>query len=241
MIAIITGASRGIGLGIANRFASNGVSTAVLARGADVEKAASSLPVISKNQKHVGIRCDVSSRSSVTDAFAHFDRAFGQSADILVNTAGVSKDSLLIRASDEDISEMINTNLAGSIFMSRAVAKGMIQKRKGCIINVGSVIGLTGNVGQSVYSASKSGLIGFTKSLSKELGSRGVRVNVIAPGFIDTDMTKGLSSDVKQGIMSKIPLQRFGTVEEVAELAWFLVNSSYITGQVIAVDGGLSS
>jgi len=202
----------------------------------DVLRVCRELPVVAPSQKHFGVKCDVSNYSSATSAIKETESHLGN-IDILVNCAGISKDGLLVRFQEEDMKEVIDTNLVGSMYMCKAVSKGMIKKNKGAIINIGSVIGIHGNEGQSVYSASKAGIIGFTKSLAKELGHKGITVNVVAPGYIDTDMTKNM---VKEKILPQISLNRFGTVEDVASSVLFLANSSYITGQILVVDGGLS-
>ncbi|KAF9421185.1 hypothetical protein BGZ94_008929 [Podila epigama] len=156
------------------------------------------------------------------------------------HNTGIARDSLLIAHSAQDMANVINTNLMGTIWMNKAIAKGMMRRRKGAIINISSVVGIQGNIGQSVYSASKSALIGFSKSLSKELGSRGVSVNVIAPGYIDTDMTSSIPEDRKKDIIAKTSLGRLGQPQDVAEAALFLAQAKFITGQVLVVDGGLS-
>jgi len=158
-VGIVTGGSRGIGLAISRLFALNGINVAVLGRSPNAYKVASSLPVLNEKQKHIGMQCNVSDSSSVRDAVQHLEATFGCHSEILINSAGISIDNLLLRTSDEDIKEIINTNLIGAIYMSRAVIRGMLQKRQGCIINIGSVIGIDGHAGQSVYSASKAGLI----------------------------------------------------------------------------------
>ncbi|KAG0254309.1 hypothetical protein BG011_005824 [Mortierella polycephala] len=159
--------------------------------------------------------------------------------DYLIHSAGVARDSLLISHSAQDIQDTIATNLMGTIWVNKAVAKGMMRRKKGAIVNISSVVGLQGNTGQSVYSASKSAIVGFSKSLSKELGSRGVTVNVIAPGYIDTDMTSSIPDARKKDIATRTSLGRLGRPEDVAEAALFLAQAKFITGQVLVVDGGL--
>lgn len=163
----------------------------------------------------------------------------GQQIDYLVNAAGISRDGLLIQMKEEDLLNTMNTNLLGTMRVSQHVVKAMLRKRKGgCIINISSVIGLHGNVGQSVYAASKAGIIGFTKSLAKEVGPSKIRVNAIAPGFIETDMTKDMSADKKQRILESIPLGRFGNVQDISLAALFIAQSEYLHGQVLTIDGG---
>ena len=165
----------------------------------------------------------------------------GQSIDFLINAAGITRDSLLIKMKNEDLEDTINTNLLGTMRVSQHVSKSMLRKKQGgCIINISSVVGVYGNSGQSAYSASKAGIIGFTKSLAKELGPAHIRVNAIAPGFIHTDMTKDMPEETKSNIIRNVSLRRFGRVEDVSLAALFLAQSEYITGQVVNVDGGLS-
>jgi 3-oxoacyl-[acyl-carrier protein] reductase len=180
---------------------------------------------------------DISREDQVKQAFGDIASRHGQ-IDILVNNAGVSKDSLLLRVKSADMDEMFNTNLKGSIFCSFQASRYMLKQKYGRIINISSIVGIGGNPGQSVYSAAKAGLIGFTKSLAKELGPKGILVNAVAPGFVETDMTRGMNADA---LMEMIPLRRIGTPADVAGLVVFLCSdlSSYITGQVFVVDGGL--
>ena len=183
---------------------------------------------------HLSVECDVSKEESVVAA-CQFIIERAKRADVLVNAAGVNKDSLLMRLKSNDIRYHVNTNLVGSMLTCRGLLPLMLKQRRGAIINIGSVVGSVGNVGQSAYSASKAGLIGFTRSLAKEVGSRGVRANVLAPGFIETDMTAGISADSQQLLIDSIPIRRFGTVEETAHAVEFLAAASYVTGQVSAV------
>lgn len=163
-----------------------------------------------------------------------------QQIDYLINAAGISRDGLLIKLKNQDLEDTLNTNLLGTMRVSQHVSKSMLRKRKGgCIINISSVIGIQGNVGQSAYSASKAGIIGFTKSLAKELGPSQIRVNAIAPGFIDTDMTKDIPEETRAKLIDQIPLRRFGHVNDVSLAALFIAQSNYINGQVLSIDGGL--
>jgi len=242
--AIITGASGGIGSAIARRLASQGCHIAALGRNVDkVQNMISHLPSSSPSSSslHLALPCDVSDSESVNKAVASILEQRGR-VDFLINAAGINKDSLLLRSRDSDIEATLSTNLLGAIFMSRAVLKTMIQQKQGSIVNIGSVVGTGGQIGQVAYAASKAGLVGLTKSLAKEVGSRGIRVNCLAPGFIETDMTKDIAAEKRDQLIQRIPLQTFGQPEDVASVVAFLCSedSRYITGQVMGVDGGLS-
>ncbi|CAN5812251.1 3-oxoacyl-[acyl-carrier-protein] reductase [soil metagenome] len=235
--AIVTGGSRGIGLAIATALAHGGARVAVLGRGgARAEEAAAGLP----GEGHLGLSCDVADPEAARSTVAAVEEAFG-GVGILVNNAGITRDNILLRLKDEDWDEVIDTNLKGTFNMTRAVTRGMMKRRDGVILNVSSVVGLMGNAGQSNYAASKSGLFGLTKSVARELASRGVRCNAIAPGYIATDMTADLDEKQTQALQERIPLGRLGAPEDVAELVRFLAGPSagYITGQIITVDGGM--
>lgn len=222
---LVTGGSRGIGRAIAVAAQRSGASVIVGSR---------TRPDGLSGIEHVTL--DVSDPTSVAAAAA----AVGP-VDVLVNAAGVAVDGLLVRASDADIRRTFDTNLVGAVTTTRAFLKGMLARRSGAVLLVSSVAGIRGSAGQSVYSASKAGLFGFSASLAREVASRGIRVNTIAPGFIETDMTAGLSEARRAEIIERIPLGRFGTSEEVAAMALFLMDAEYITGQTFVVDGGLSS
>ncbi len=236
-VAMVTGGSRGIGLAIARALALGGARVAVV----DVDEegsraAAASLP----GEGHVGYRGDVTLAQEVQDVLQAVEEEVGP-VSILVNNAGITRDNLLLRMSEDEWDQVLSVNLKGAFLATRAVARGMMRRRKGSIVNIASVIGLIGNAGQANYAASKAGLLGFTKSVAREMASRGVRCNALAPGFIRTAMTDKLSPEVVEGLKSRIPMGTLGAPEDVAGVVRFLVGpvSGYITGQVIAVDGGM--
>lgn len=236
-VALVTGGSRGIGYAIAHALAQAGARVAVVARNGDgAVRAAGELP----GDGHQGYGCDVSDPARVKDTVAAVEADLGPVA-ILVNNAGITRDNILLRMKDEEFDEVIATNLKGAFYFTRAVTRGMMKARDGVILNITSVVGLTGNAGQSNYAASKAGMVGFTKSVAKELSSRGIRCNAIAPGFIRTDMTDELDDAQVEGLKQLIPLGSLGEAEDVAGAARFLVGPAarYITGQVLAVDGGM--
>jgi 3-oxoacyl-[acyl-carrier protein] reductase len=239
-VAVVTGSARGIGRAIAARLARGGATLAlcdVLAE--EVEDAAAALA----REFDVAARgyvVDVADAAHVNDFVSEAHREFG-SIDILVNNAGIARDALLIRTSDEDFDRVLKVNLYGTFHFCRAAARIMAKQRRGKIINVSSVIGVMGNAGQANYAASKGGVIALTKTVAKELASRNVNVNAVAPGFIETEMTAKLAGDVKEEYRKWIPTGRFGTPEDVAEVVAFLASdaASYLTGQLIFVDGGM--
>ena len=238
--AIVTGAGRGIGHAIALRLASEGASVACVSRTeANAKRTADEINLLRAGAARA-YAVDVADHTAVQKIGGQILQDFLK-IDILVNNAGVTRDGLGMRMSVEDWDTVINTNLRGAFNFTQAVVRAMTKQRSGRIINISSVIGLIGNAGQTNYAASKAGLIGFTKSLAKELASRNITVNAIAPGFITTDMTAGLSDEIKQGIQSKIPLGKTGNPEDIANAVAFLASAEagYITGQVLCVDGGI--
>jgi 3-oxoacyl-[acyl-carrier protein] reductase len=236
-VALVTGGSRGIGLAIARDLASAGARVAVVARdGARAEAAAGELP----GEGHRGYAVDVADPEAVNALVKQVEADFG-SLDILVNNAGVTRDNVLMRIKDEDWDAVLDTNLRGAFNLMRAASRGMMKRRSGRIINISSVVGVTGNAGQANYAASKAGLIGMTKSVAKELAGRGVLVNAVAPGYIETDMTAELPEAARTALMNGIALGRLGKPEDIAPAVRFLAGpgASYITGQVLVVDGGM--
>lgn len=238
--ALVTGASRGIGRAIALRLAAEGARVAINYAGN--VKAAEEVKAAIEAAGGTAILCraDVADSAAVEAMVADVAKEFG-AIDILVNNAGITRDTLLMRMKDEDFAKVLDTNLKGVFYCTKAVAKLMMKKRAGRIINMASVVGLVGNAGQTNYAAAKAGVIGFSKSAAKELASRGITVNAVAPGFIGTDMTADLPESVKKKALSDIPLGRAGQPEDVANAVLFLASdqASYITGQVVHVDGGM--
>jgi 3-oxoacyl-[acyl-carrier protein] reductase len=235
-VAFVTGSTRGIGLGVATALHAAGARVAIVGR--DVAKAQAVAAAL--GERAVGVSCDVADGGQVEAAIAAAEQALGP-IDILVNNAGLTRDNLLLRLSETDWDTVLDANLKGAFFTTKAVVKGMMKRRSGRIINVTSIVGLTGNKGQANYAASKAGLIGFTKSVAKEYASRGVLVNAIAPGFIETDMTAALPEDGRTALLEGIALGRLGRPEDVAGAVIFLASdlAAYVTGQVLVVDGGM--
>lgn len=233
----VTGSTRGIGLAIAHRFASLGANVVLNGRS---EISAELIDSFKDYQvKVIVISGDV---SQFDDAKRMVDEAIAKlgSVDILVNNAGITNDKLMLKMTEADFESVLKVNLTGAFNMTQSVLKPMTRARQGAIINLSSVVGLTGNVGQANYAASKAGLIGFTKSVAREVAARGVRVNAIAPGFIESDMTDVIPEKMQEAILAGIPMKRIGKAEEVATVASFLAEQEYLTGQVIAIDGGMA-
>ena len=239
-VAVVTGAGRGIGRAIALRLAGEGAAIAACGRTlANVESTAAE--VAKTGSKAAAYAVDVSNGAQVAETCEKIVKEFGR-VDVLVNNAGVTRDQLLLRMTDEEWDTVLDTNLKGAFHFTKSVSRGMLKQRSGRIINITSIIGLTGNAGQSNYAASKAGLIGFTKSVARELASRGITANAVAPGFIVTDMTEALGEPARETLKTRIALGRLGTPEDVANVAVFLASdlAGYVTGQVITVDGGLA-
>jgi 3-oxoacyl-[acyl-carrier protein] reductase len=238
-VAVVTGAGRGIGRAVALAYAKMGADVVCVSR-TEENSAKVATEVEALGRKTWPLAVDVSDTAAVAAAAKEILESAGR-VDILVNNAGVTRDNLLMRMSEEEWDTVIDTNLKGAFNFTKAFSRPFIRQRSGRIINIASVIGLIGNAGQSNYAASKAALIGFTKSIAKELAPRGITVNAIAPGFIETDMTAALDDKVREGILGNVPLGRFGSPDDIAHAAVFLAMepSGYITGQVLTVDGGM--
>ncbi|UDY25137.1 beta-ketoacyl-ACP reductase [Nocardioides sp. Kera G14] len=223
---LITGGNRGLGRAIAEAFVAAGDKVAVTTRSGGAPEGT------------LEIKCDVTDARQVEDAFAAVEEAHGP-VEVLVANAGITRDTLLLRMGDDDWADVIDTNLTSAFRLAKRASKGMLRARSGRLIFISSVVGLLGSAGQANYAASKSGLIGFSRSLARELGPRGITSNVIAPGFIDTDMTAELSEEQREAIRAQVPLGRYGDPAEIAEAALWLASAGYVSGAVIPVDGGL--
>jgi len=235
-VALVTGGTRGIGRAIAEALGRGGAKVAVASRDRGrAEEAAAQLGGGAR-----GFACDVADVAAVSALIEDVETSLG-SVDILVNNAGVTRDNLLMRLKDDDWDAVLNANLRGAFAAIRAASRGMMKRRWGRIVNIGSVVGLVGNKGQANYAASKAGLIGLTKSVAKELASRNILANVVAPGFIETDMTAAMTPEARASLSEQIPLARFGTPNDIAGIVAFLASehAAYITGQVFVVDGGM--
>ena len=240
-VAVVTGGGRGIGRAIAARLAGEGAQLAISYRKDDAAAEESAEKV-----RAAGVRCelftgDISSPGDVEALFKGVSDAFGR-VDILVNNAGITRDNIMMRMKEEEFDEVLGTNLKGTYLCTRAALRPMVRARWGRIVNVSSVVGLVGNAGQANYAASKAGIIGFTKSVAREVAQRGITVNAVAPGYVETELTGSLPESVKEQIREQVPMGRFGEVEDVAEVVAFLIGegAGYVTGQTIAVDGGMT-
>jgi 3-oxoacyl-[acyl-carrier protein] reductase len=240
-VGIVTGGGRGIGRAVAVRLAEEGANLAISYRSND-----EAAEETAERVREAGVKCelfkgDVSSPESVEALFKGVSDAFGR-VDILVNNAGITRDNLMMRMKEEEFDEVLRTNLKGTYLCTRAALRPMIRARWGRIVNVSSVVGLVGNAGQANYAASKAGIIGFTKSVAREVAQRGITVNAVAPGYVETELTGSLPENVKDQIRSQVPMGRFGEPEEVAQVVAFLAGETagYVTGQTIAVDGGMT-
>lgn len=239
-VALVTGASRGIGKAIALKFAKEGYMVVINYNGSEEKAVETKAEINASGGMAETVKCDVSDFKQCENLIKDIIKKYGK-IDVLVNNAGITKDGLIMRMSEEDFMDVINVNLKGVFNCIRHASRYMMKQRSGKIINIASVVGVAGNVGQANYAAAKAGVIGLTKSAAKELASRNITVNAIAPGFIETDMTSVLSDDVKEKLKSQIPLGRFGSAEDVANATLFLASleTGYITGQVFHVDGGM--
>jgi 3-oxoacyl-[acyl-carrier protein] reductase len=239
-VAIVTGGSRGIGRAISLALADAGADVAVVYAGNRQGAEGTVAEIEKQGRRGLMIQADVSQADQVDSAVKQVLETFGR-IDILVNNAGITRDNLVLRMKEEDWDRVIDTNLKGAFLFSKAVLRTMMKQRSGRIINIGSVVGVSGNPGQANYVAAKAGIIGMTKAMARELASRGITVNAVAPGFIETDMTAVLGDEVRNQILSQIPLARFGSPEDVAAAVRFLAtdDAGYITGQTLHVDGGM--
>lgn len=239
-VALVTGGSRGIGRAICEALAAKGYDVATCFSG-DASSAMETVESCeSMGVKARAYKADVSNSDDVTNLFNQVKDEMG-SVEVLVNNAGITRDGLLVRMPMEDFQKVMDINVNGTFLCTQAAVKSMMRAKSGCIINITSVVGITGNAGQANYCASKAAVIGFTKAVAKEYGTKGIRVNAVAPGFIQTSMTENLSEDVKELYKSQIPVKRFGRVDDIASVVAFLASddAAYITGQVLSVDGGL--
>ncbi|MCL2234897.1 MAG: 3-oxoacyl-[acyl-carrier-protein] reductase [Defluviitaleaceae bacterium] len=235
--AVVTGGAKGIGRAIALKFAKNGVNVVVNYLSTDPKELVAEIEGLGVGA--LAVKADVSDFAQAEELINQAKEKFG-SVDYLVNNAGITRDGLILKMKEDDFDAVVNTNLKGAFNTIRHASGIMLKQKSGAIVNIASVVGLTGNAGQANYSASKAGLVGLTKSVAKELGSRGITANCVAPGFIETDMTDTLPEAVKKSILDSVSLRRYGKPEEVADLVYFIANCAYMTGQVVAIDGGMS-
>lgn len=233
----VTGSTRGIGLAIATEFAKAGANVVINGRGQVSDEILSNLTAL--GVKAVAVSGDISSSDDAKRMVEEATEKLG-SVDILVNNAGITKDTIVQRMTEADFNAVLQVNLTGAFNMTQAVLKPMTRARQGAIINITSIVGLIGNAGQANYAASKAGLIGLTKSVAREVAGRNIRVNAVAPGFIESDMTAELSDKIKDAMKGQIPMKRFGNPEEVATVVTFLAEQEYMTGQVLSIDGGMA-
>ena len=238
--ALVTGGSGAIGGAIAKRLAAGGDRVAVHYHGSQAKADAVVAEIVERGGEAFAVRADVTAAAEVEAMVAAVSERWGR-LDVLVNNAGITRDTLLMRMDEADWDAVITTNLKSAYLCCKAVTRAMMRQRYGRILNVSSVVGVTGNPGQANYAAAKAGLLGFTRSMAKELATRGVTVNAVAPGFIDAGMTEGLGAEMREKALGYIPVGRFGSVEDVAEAVWFLCSdgAGYITGQVLQIDGGM--
>jgi 3-oxoacyl-[acyl-carrier protein] reductase len=235
--AIVTGGAKGIGRAIALKFAREGVNVVVNYRATDPADLIAEIEGLGVG--YLAVRADMGNFREAQNLIAKTLEEFG-SIDYLINNAGITKDGLILKMSETDFDDIVETNLKGAFNTIRHASSAMLKQKSGAIVNISSVAGLHGNAGQANYSAAKAGLVGLTKSVAKELGSRGITVNAVAPGFIETDMTENLPEAVKAKLLERIALRRYGQAGEVADLVYFIANCKYMTGQVVAIDGGMS-
>jgi len=239
-VAVVTGGGRGIGRAVAVRLAKEGANVAISYRSNDAAAEETAEMVRETGAKCETFKGDVASPEDVEALVKGTQEAFGR-LDILVNNAGTTRDNLMMRMKEEEFDEVVRTNLKGTYLCTRAVLRGMVRARWGRIVNVSSVVGISGNAGQANYAASKAGIIGFTKSVAREVAQRGITVNAVAPGYVETELTGGLSEEIKERIKAQVPAGRFGSPEDISEAVAFLVGegAGYITGQTLTVDGGM--
>ncbi|MCL2620579.1 MAG: 3-oxoacyl-[acyl-carrier-protein] reductase [Defluviitaleaceae bacterium] len=235
--AVITGGAKGIGRAIALKFASSGVNVVVNYLSTDPKDLINEIEGMGVGA--LAVRADISDFAQAEELINQAKSKFG-TVDYLVNNAGITRDGLILKMKEDDFDAVVDTNLKGAFNTIRHASPVMLKQKSGAIVNISSVVGINGNGGQANYSAAKSGLIGLTKSIAKELGSRGITANCVAPGFIETDMTDNLPEAVKKQILDSVSLRRYGKPEEVADLVYFVANCSYMTGQVVTIDGGMS-